>query len=115
MASSMLPGLFLSPQFSPISFNKIMLLNVSRILTCSNSHLPFVICNTIVAYSDQNNMYLQKIMCVFSYSGFESGVDYGYVADDMGKLKTQDVGEGGVNIRCVLLSYVNFCISMTKV
>ncbi|KAL2921445.1 Calcium-dependent protein kinase 4 [Bienertia sinuspersici] len=36
---------------------------------------------------------------VTSYSGFESGVDYEYLSEDIGKLKTQDVGEGGVNIR----------------
>ncbi|XP_057541295.1 uncharacterized protein LOC130819321 isoform X1 [Amaranthus tricolor] len=36
---------------------------------------------------------------VTSYSGFQSGVDYGYLSEDMGKLKTQDIGEGGVEIR----------------
>uniref|UniRef100_A0A803KSS0 Protein kinase domain-containing protein n=1 Tax=Chenopodium quinoa TaxID=63459 RepID=A0A803KSS0_CHEQI len=36
---------------------------------------------------------------VTSYSGFKSGVDYDYLSEDVGKLRTQDVGEGGVNIR----------------
>lgn len=36
---------------------------------------------------------------VTSYSGFQSGVDYEYLSEGIGKLRTQDVGEGGVNIR----------------
>ncbi|XP_048496729.1 uncharacterized protein LOC104887995 isoform X3 [Beta vulgaris subsp. vulgaris] len=46
-----------------------------------------------------NNLQAAYSFRLSSYSGFESGVDYGYLSEDMGKLRTQDVGEGGVNIR----------------
>ncbi|CAN8300204.1 unnamed protein product [Cochlearia groenlandica] len=38
-------------------------------------------------------------MNVTSYSGLQSGSDFEYTSADIGKLKAQDIGEGGVKIR----------------
>ncbi|XP_010456554.1 PREDICTED: uncharacterized protein LOC104738013 [Camelina sativa] len=39
-------------------------------------------------------------MNVTSYSGLQSGADFEYTSpDDIGRLKSQDIGEGGVKIR----------------
>ncbi|KAL1213039.1 hypothetical protein V5N11_001044 [Cardamine amara subsp. amara] len=38
-------------------------------------------------------------MNVTSYSGLQSGSDFEYTSDDIGRLKAQDIGEGGVKIR----------------
>lgn len=38
-------------------------------------------------------------MNITSYSGFQGGIDVGYYSEDVGKLRTQDVGEGSVKIR----------------
>ncbi|KAG7555533.1 Protein kinase-like domain superfamily [Arabidopsis suecica] len=38
-------------------------------------------------------------MNVTSYTGLQSGSDFEYTSDDIGRLKSQDIGEGGVKIR----------------
>jgi len=35
-----------------------------------------------------------------SYTGLQSGSDFEYTSDDIGRLKSQDIGEGAVKIRC---------------
>lgn len=37
-------------------------------------------------------------MNVTSYTGLQSGSDFEYTSDDIGRLKSQDIGEGAVKI-----------------
>lgn len=42
-----------------------------------------------------------------SYSGLRSGDEFESTSDDIGRLKSQDIGEGGVKIRCTFWRYVD--------
>ena len=47
------------------------------------------------------------LFCAPSYSGLRSGDEFESSSDDIGRLKSQDIGEGAVKIRCTFWRYVD--------